>query len=68
MDVMQPHDRKSFTHQRVKAVADYDLACEMLMGRMSPGCTDIVSVGFRENPDFMRLAARCRYPGNVNRL
>ncbi len=36
MDVMQPHDRKAFTHKRVKAVADYDITREMLTGRMSP--------------------------------
>jgi len=29
---MQPHDRKAFTHKRVKAIADYDLMREMLMG------------------------------------
>jgi len=30
--------------------------------------TDIVSVGFRENSDLMRLAGRYRNPGNVNQL
>ena len=40
MDVMPPHDRKAFTHQRVKAVADYDLTREMLMGTMSPSCSN----------------------------
>ena len=30
--------------------------------------TDIVSVGFRENPYFMRLAARCRNPENTIQL
>jgi hypothetical protein len=30
--------------------------------------TDIVSVGFRENPDFMRLAARCCNPRNTAQL
>jgi len=39
MDMMQPDDSKAFTHQRVKAVADYDLTREMLTGRMSPSCS-----------------------------
>lgn len=38
MDLMLPDDSEAFTRQRVKAVADYDIAREMLTGRMSPRC------------------------------
>jgi hypothetical protein len=39
MDVVQPNDRKAFTRERMKPVADYDFTREMLTGSMSPSCS-----------------------------